>query len=117
MHELSLAQGLVEHVERLAKDDHAARVVRLVVLIGRYSGVEREAFEFAFPFAAEGTLAEGAELAIEERPIVVRCRTCSATSRPISTQLICGNCGSTEVELAGGREFMLQSIELEVPGS
>ncbi|MCF7818339.1 MAG: hydrogenase maturation nickel metallochaperone HypA [Kiritimatiellales bacterium] len=115
MHELSLAQELVEHIARVAKSENALRVERVVVVIGRYSGVEREAFEFAFPFAAEGTIAEGAELLIEERPATVWCRNCNSSSHVASTHLTCGNCGSTEVALTDGREFMIQSIQLEVP--
>lgn len=115
MHELSLAQDLVEHVARVAKSENATRVERIVVLIGRYSGVERDAFEFAFPFASEDTLAEGAELVIEECLATVRCGSCSSTSQPPTTHLICGHCGSTEVVLTNGREFMIQSIQLEVP--
>jgi hydrogenase nickel incorporation protein HypA/HybF len=115
MHELSLAQGLVEQVARAAETERATRVVRIAVVIGRYSGVERDAFEFAFPFAAENTVAEGAELVVEERPVTVLCRSCHTSSHPEATYLACGNCGSTEVELTGGREFLILSVELEVP--
>jgi hydrogenase nickel incorporation protein HypA/HybF len=115
MHELSLAQGLVEQLEETAKRESAIRVVGLLVVIGKYSGVERDAFEFAFPFAAEGTLCEGAEMRIEELPVAVQCRRCNATSNPDPLLLVCAACGANDVELTGGREFLIRSVELEIP--
>jgi hydrogenase nickel incorporation protein HypA/HybF len=114
MHELSLAQGLVEQVIEAAERECAEGVVRIVVQIGKYSGVERDAFEFAFPLAAEDTMVQHAELAIEELPATVRCRSCKTASHPEITHLVCTHCGSTEVELTGGREFLIKAIELEV---
>ena len=115
MHELSLAEGLIEQLAQAAAAENALRVTRVVVVIGKYSGVEREAFEFAFPFAAEGSVAEGAELIIEELPVTVECRMCHATTHPEPTLLLCSKCESNEVELKGGREFLIQSAELEIP--
>lgn len=102
-------------MEQTAVAENAVRVERIVVVIGKYSGVERDAFEFAFPFASEGTLSEGAELEIEELPVCVECSQCRATSNPEPTLLLCSECGSNEVDLVGGREFLIRSVELEVP--
>lgn len=115
MHELSLAQGLVEQLEHTAEAEQAVRIERVTVVIGKYSGVERDAFEFAFPFAAEGSKSANAELVVEELPVTVECRQCGSASNPDPTWLVCGNCGSNEVELKGGREFQVRSVELEVP--
>lgn len=115
MHELSLAEDLIEQLTQAAASEQALRVKRVTVTIGKYSGVEPDAFEFAFPFAAEGTVVEGAELVIQELPITVECRICHATSHPEPTQLACSKCHSDDVELKGGREFLIQSAELEIP--
>jgi hydrogenase nickel incorporation protein HypA/HybF len=65
MHELGMATALVEQVEEIARREGAARIVRIELVVGDLSGVDREALEFVFPFAAERTAAEGAVLAIE----------------------------------------------------
>jgi hydrogenase nickel incorporation protein HypA/HybF len=65
MHELGMATALVEQVEEIARREGAARIVRIELVVGDLSGVDREALEFVFPFAAERTAAEGATLAIE----------------------------------------------------
>ncbi len=65
MHELSLCVSLVEQIEAVATREQATCVTRVELVVGDRSGVEPEALEFAFPMAAEGTVAQGAELVIE----------------------------------------------------
>lgn len=105
---------MVEQIEVIAKAEIARRIESVTVLIGAYSGVEPDAFEFAFPFAAENTLAEKAELIIQTVPVRIECSKCRAISEPEPTWLVCGKCGSTDIALIGGREFMIQSVELEI---
>jgi len=113
MHELSLAQSLIEQVLSAARSENAARVLRVVVAIGPYSGVESAALEFAFPVAAEGTLAAGAELCIEDAPATVKCTMCHATAPADPVQSTCPRCGSEHVHIRGGHDFLVREIELE----
>jgi hydrogenase nickel incorporation protein HypA/HybF len=114
MHELSLAQSLIEQVLAAAEAENAVAVLRVVVVIGPYSGVEKGAFEFAFPFAAEGTAVEGAELIIEDEPATIDCSLCHATTPADPTQLSCPRCGSDRVDIKGGHAFLVREIELKV---
>lgn len=116
MHELSLAQSLIEQVLTAAEAEQAVQVVRVVVAIGPYSGVEKTAFEFAFPFAAENTPAEGAELVIEDEPAAMVCTVCHATTRAEPARLVCRQCGSDQVTLQGGHAFLVREIELKIEG-
>lgn len=116
MHELSLAQELIEQIARAAERENAVRVLRVVVVIGAYSGVECDAFSLAFPLAAEGTVTEGAELVIEALPARAVCRQCQNEVRPAQGHLICEHCGSTAVSVHAGRELLIRSIDLEIPG-
>jgi hydrogenase nickel incorporation protein HypA/HybF len=117
MHELSLAQDLVGQIILSAQQENAIRVSRVVVVIGALSGVERDAFEFVFPFAAEDSVAAGAELIIEEVPTKAVCGKCRAEFIPDLSCLVCVKCGSDEITVEGGREFLIRSIDLEVPQS
>lgn len=116
MHELSLAHSLIEQVVTAAAAENALRVLRVVVAVGPYSGVEKTAFEFAFPFAAEGTSVEGAELVIEDEPATLMCTACHATSRAEPTRLVCRQCGSDAVDIQGGHAFLVREIELKIAG-
>ena len=63
MHELSIAQSIVEMVCERAGE---ARVHRLTLVIGKLSAVMPDALRFCFDVCAEGTVLEGAALEIIE---------------------------------------------------
>ena len=113
MHELSIAQALVEQVADIVRANRSRRAIAVRVRLGTFSGVVREALETAFPFAAEGSPAEGARLEIEEIPARVTCRQCGGTSQPDFPLLACAHCGANDVELVAGRELVLAAVELE----
>lgn len=112
MHELSLAQALVEQVEGLCVKENADAVLSVTVNIGALSGVNRESFEFAFPLAVEGTRLKGATLKIEETPAVVTCEQCGQQTQPPVDNVQCMQCGSRRVGITAGRDFLIQSVEL-----
>ncbi|MBC8206690.1 MAG: hydrogenase maturation nickel metallochaperone HypA [Kiritimatiellales bacterium] len=113
MHELSLACSLIEEAEKVLEAENAARVIRITLGIGKLSGVEIDAFEFAFPMAAKGSRLEEAALVINDLPIHVRCKVCEKESNPDFPHCICAVCGSDDIELLGGREFNIESMEIE----
>lgn len=113
MHELSVAQGLIDVACEAAEREGNVRVTRLTVRIGRLSGVVRQALEFAFDLAAEGTLCHGAALAIEDVPVSVRCPVCrEAKTLDDEYAFVCPTCGSPTPELLTGRELELVSLEV-----
>jgi len=93
--------------------ENAARATRVTVGIGKLSGVELDAFEFAFPMAAKDTRLEHAELIVQDLPIRVKCRKCEKESNPNFPRCVCTFCESDDIELLGGREFNIQSMEIE----
>lgn len=48
MHELSLAQALLEQLDELVRAHHARRIVRVEVAIGRQAGIVTDSFVFGF---------------------------------------------------------------------
>jgi len=113
MHELSLACSLVEEAEKVLAAESAACATCVTIGIGKLSGIEIDAFEFAFPMAAKDTRLENAELVINDLPITVRCKKCEKESSPDFPRCVCTFCESDDVELVGGREFNIQSMEIE----
>ena len=114
MHELSIAQALVEQVEAAAAKEQAIRVTRVVIAVGALSGVEPEALRSIFPLVAEDTVAAGAELVIEQVATRVKCRACGHEAQTDAAFIGCAACGSRDVELSAGRELNIKTVELEV---
>ena len=113
MHELSLAGSLVTQIEAIAEREQATEVLSVTVRIGALAGVDRTAFEFAFPVVAEGSVAQGATLKIEEEQARVVCRECGSETHPELVFLHCEECGSTQVDIVAGRSFLIQSLEVK----
>ena len=108
MHERGIARQVVAAV--LARSDgRPVRVVHLVV--GRLAGVSIESVQFGFEHAAAGTALEGAELEVREEPALAECRTCGRRFEAQDLVPTC-RCGSLDVAVTGGREVLVESVEL-----
>ena len=114
MHELSIVEALIEQTEREVKRaQQQGRVVRLELIIGRLSGVCCDSIRFAFDLLAPGTLVEGATVDIAEPSATCHCQQCDARTEVEEITVNCPKCGSGQVVIEGGRDLVLQSIELE----
>jgi len=100
-------------VEQIARREQAERVTRILLSVGPLSGVEPQLLADAFPIAAAGSVAEGAELVIESQPIQVKCLSCGAETSATANRLVCGTCGDYRTQLLSGDELLLTSLELE----
>ena len=110
MHELSIAQAIVDISARNAG---SAQVTRVYVRVGRLRQVVPSALEFSFELCAHGTPVEGAELKLELVSVGVSCRSCGATSHPQGFPLACQACAGLDVEVTQGEELQVESLELE----
>ncbi len=113
MHELAICQALIDQIESIAAERDAARAVAIVIGIGPLSGVEAQLLKHAYPVASAGSVAEGAELVIEDLPVRVKCTQCGEESDALPNKLLCKHCGDWRTELIHGDELMLMSVELE----
>jgi hydrogenase nickel incorporation protein HypA/HybF len=115
VHELSLSYALVDSVLDSLAHLCVRRVESVTLRIGDFSGVAIEAFRFSFPIAAAGTLLESAELKIETEPASVYCQACGKTGPLASVQrFCCPSCAAFTVELRGGQDCVIQSIEADI---
>jgi hydrogenase nickel incorporation protein HypA/HybF len=110
MHELALAEAVVSIAERHAE---GRRVARVELAVGRLRQVVVDSLAFSFELVAMGTPVEGAELVVDEVPIVIACDRCGAETEVDAFPLACGRCGSFEVLVRTGEEFHVVALELE----
>lgn len=113
MHELSLAMSLVGQVQDLLQEHEGAKVLKVCVSMGKLSGVEREAFEFCYPMACEETPLQGSSLEVKEIPITIECGECGKRSEISEPILECAYCKSSAISIADGKDFIINSFEIE----
>ncbi|SDE91080.1 Hydrogenase maturation factor HybF [Sporomusa acidovorans DSM 3132] len=113
MHELAIAQGILDIALRTASCHKATKVTKIKVLIGELAGIVPEALEFGFDALRAGSMAAEACLSIRMVPLTGRCRECGAQSCIDKYCFTCASCGSYALEILTGRELKVESVEVE----
>ncbi|HEX3804831.1 MAG TPA: hydrogenase maturation nickel metallochaperone HypA [Solirubrobacteraceae bacterium] len=110
MHELSLSSAIVNTA---VKHAGGRRVTVVSLRVGRLRQVVPDTLEFYFEFVARGTPCEGARLEQEVIDARLRCRSCALEWEIEIPAFRCPTCGGSDVEIATGNEFEVESIEVE----
>ncbi|HEY2190008.1 MAG TPA: hydrogenase maturation nickel metallochaperone HypA [Caldimonas sp.] len=112
MHEMSLAEGMLQVVEEGARGHAATRVRAVWVEIGALAQVEVDALRFCFDAVARGTLAEGARLEIVARPGAAWCMPCGAQVEITRHGDACPLCGSYQLQVVRGDDMRVRELEV-----
>lgn len=113
MHELSVCLSLLGQLESIARENNAEAITRVELELGPLCGVEAELLRNAYPIAVAGTLAQDAELVIDEGELVVECTTCGARSPATPNRLLCGSCNDFRTRVISGADMLLRRVELK----
>jgi hydrogenase nickel incorporation protein HypA/HybF len=112
MHEMSLAEGVVQLIEDAARDQAFAKVTTVWLEIGQLSGVEVEAMKFCFDVVTRDGIADGARLEIIALPGTGWCMKCSKTVPMSEVFGECPECGSHQMQVTGGTEMRVKELEV-----
>ena len=111
MHEMSLCEGIREIVETQAQAHGVARITRVRLEIGRFSGVEKDALAFAFDVVMRGSVAEGADLVMIDVPGTAMCFDCGHEVEIAERLDPCPDCGGGRLLPKGGNEMKIKDLE------
>lgn len=115
MHELSIAEGLLEVVNETIRTHHLGQVSRIKLKVGLLTAVVPEALEFCFQALVKDTPLENAKLDIEIVPVRGRCKGCGERFLYETNEafcFLCPKCGH-EIEILTGRDLTIEEIEGE----
>jgi hydrogenase nickel incorporation protein HypA/HybF len=112
MHELSLAQNILEIVEQHVPREQGQSIKSIKLKVGESSGVVPESLEFCFSAITAETDLNGALLIIERVPFMISCRKCRKTFNSELGLNMCPECGCFETEIISGTEMQIVEIEL-----
>ena len=113
MHEMGIALQIIEIAsESIPADLKDIKVARVNLKVGKLSAVVPESLRFCFEVASKETALEGAELVIQEIPVVARCNDCDTEWTITEPVFTCKNCESGNFEMLSGRELDIESIEI-----
>ncbi len=114
MHELPVTQGILDLVLETAQQAGAQRVRRVDLVIGDMSSIVDDSVQFYFDILSRETLAEGAEMHFRRESAMATCQDCG-NQWPVRAPLVptCPRCGGGRLQVAGGKEFYVESIEVD----
>ncbi|HVF46166.1 MAG TPA: hydrogenase maturation nickel metallochaperone HypA [Pyrinomonadaceae bacterium] len=116
MHELSVAQSIIDGTLDELGLHPDRRVAKIHLEVGCLSGVGKEALLFAYNLASKGTPLEGSQLEIEGVDAAVLCRNCDAERELASIpDFSCPVCHTPTAEVVRGREILITYLELMNP--
>lgn len=113
MHEMALAESVVQIVESQARAAGAERVISVRLEIGALSHVEPAALAFCFDAVTAGGIAAGARLDIDRSPGRGWCYDCKADVEIEELGAPCPRCGGYRLRVSGGQELRVKEMEID----
>ena len=113
MHEFAVTQSLFEIVLKQAENAGAKKITGVNMVLGALTGVVGDSVQFYFEFLSKNTPAEGAKLNIKTTPARARCNDCGTEFEVHDMTWFCPLCHNINLEITGGKELLLESIDIE----
>ncbi len=112
MHELGIAQNILQIVQQSVPETGEASVRIIRIRVGQLSGVVPDSLDFCFSAIIHDTEMKDARLEIEQVPLTSECRDCRQRFPVSEMEFYCPACKSTNLELISGRELEVVEIEM-----
>jgi hydrogenase nickel incorporation protein HypA/HybF len=113
MHELAIAQNILEIVQQSVPENQAQSVRGIRIRVGQLSGIVPDSLDFCFSAIVNDTEMQKARLAIEQIPTLSQCKSCAHRFGIEDWIFVCPVCQSTDLEMISGKELEIVEIELE----
>ncbi len=113
MHELGIANSVIEAVRTEALRFPNTRPCRVGVRLGEWAGVDADALRFCFEALARDSDLGAVGLEIENVPRRNRCSSCAKEFLVADYETQCPSCGAAATETISGHELELAYVELE----
>ncbi|MFA7269378.1 MAG: hydrogenase maturation nickel metallochaperone HypA [Sterolibacterium sp.] len=113
MHEMALAEGVLQLIEDAARRESFSRVKTVWLEIGQLSCVAPEALAFCFDAVTRGSIAEGSHLEIVATPGSGWCMQCAVSVPMAELYAACPQCGGYQLQVTSGTEMRLKELEVE----
>lgn len=114
MHELPVMNRILAVAEKHARMNRIQRILKIDLEVGRLSDLEEKWMRRYFDQISKGSIAEGALLSVEWKPVVLACSACGTTFEPElsgDSPSACPECLNTGGTLVSGRGYVIKSME------
>jgi len=112
MHELSVAQEILEIVNQYVPDPKPNTVKSVKVKVGKLSNILTDSLTFCFDVITSDTPLSGVSLEVIQIPIKINCTGCNQESEIEPPVFACPICGNNQIKIISGTELWVDEIEL-----
>ena len=114
MHELGVTFHIMDHQEKVAKENQVTHIHSVTLELGEVSTVIESYLQNCWTWAAKKRpLFADAKLIVETLPAITYCEDCEKMYPTVEYGKICPHCGSERTYLLQGSEFNIKEIEVE----
>ncbi len=113
MHEMSIAQSVLEIIEESIGNPPRKSLRSVTVAVGELTAVVPDSLQFCFEALIAETPYQGTELIIRHMPLNGYCRDCHYKFSIKNYNFSCPACQSGSIEVTGGQELNVTELEVD----
>lgn len=113
MHELSIAQSILDIVNQHLPSSKAAKVRSIKIRVGKLSNILPDSLHFCFGALTKGSNFEKTQLIIKAIPLTIECKDCKKIYETDDYIFLCPSCNSSDIAVLGGNDLNIEEIEIE----
>lgn len=115
MHEVSIAQSIVDTLEAELEEDQFSNVREVHLKIGILSSVEHKLLEHVFKYVTEGGPFSNCSLFTELVEVLAKCEQCDTNFKVENYHFVCPECNVPSSTIIEGNELTIYKIIMEEP--
>ena len=113
MHEMGIANSILEAVQKEAMRYPGTRARKVGIRVGELAAIDQDALRFCFEVLARDTALDGLQLEIELCPRRHRCHDCDCNFIVREYDFRCPKCQKVTPQCVSGDELELAFVEVE----
>ena len=110
MHELTIAQSIVELAEEVALKEQADSIKSIDIEIGALSGIVTDALEFAIELTVKKTKLEFSRINYIMIDGLADCKNCNHRFKTNNLLALCPKCNQANFRIIDGKQLRIKSL-------
>ncbi|MCX6165012.1 MAG: hydrogenase maturation nickel metallochaperone HypA [Ignavibacteriae bacterium] len=112
MHELSVAQNIIEIVKENVPEKDLGDVKTIFLEVGEFSGIVSDSLQYCFDVIKTDTPLGNSKMEIKKIPFLLYCNKCKSKTTNNMGIRFCECCGSCNTKIMSGMDMQITKVEL-----
>jgi hydrogenase nickel incorporation protein HypA/HybF len=113
MHEMSIAQSILDIVDEYMTKENGRKLMEVAVEVGELVAVVPDSLTFCYEVLVENSPYRESKLSINIIPLTGTCSDCNYSFKIENFEFVCPNCKSSSIAVKGGQELRITHLEVE----